>query len=133
MSISVLSASVTGTSVYKSRVTRNSPEWQRRLSYLYTFSGTMTGTAVLEGTNSSDGLIEADLAGGTDTTDKATWVPVFYTMSSSNTAVNTKSVSAAGSDSMLPTDNQTYKAYRFKYTNATDSGTVSVLVYSTRA
>jgi hypothetical protein len=132
MSTTVISSAVSGTSVYTSKITRNSLERQRRLSYLYTFTGTMTGTAVLQGSNSIDELLEADKDGGVDATDKATWVPVYFTQSSSNTAANTKAISAAGSDSMLPVDNQTYKAYRFKYTNATNSGTVAVVVYSTR-
>lgn len=132
MSKQVFSGSVTGTSVYKSEISRNGAD-HRRFSWVYTTTGTLTGTLVVEGSNSSDDLLDFDKAGGTDTTDKATWVPVYFTQSSSNSAANTKAINGAATDSLLPVDNQSYKAYRVKYTNATNSGTLAVTVDTRRA
>jgi hypothetical protein len=129
MQFSAFSGAVTGTNVYKTRASWNGPEGQRLITYSWATTGTLTGTLALEESNSSRELIEQDIAGGTNYTDKATWNTVTL-YDTSGTAMSAIAITNAMSD--LIKHPEPGRAVRLKYTNATGSGTFAANVHTLR-
>ena len=124
MAGNVLSVSASGTDVYKSRVTKLDDK-SKDVTWVWTTTGTLTGTLIVEFTNSPNAQIERDQAGGTNTTDSAVWVQYKHLLQNDGSAGHNIAISGAASDYIELVDSPG-KALRVKYTNATNSGTVNV-------
>jgi len=120
----VLSASTSSTNVYKSKVTQLAGK-SRDITWVYVITGTLTGTLIVEGSNSDEDLIRADAAGGTNTTDQAVWVQYKHLTAVDGTAAHTIAVSGAVTDYIEVVD-APFKGMRVKYTNATNTGQIDV-------
>lgn len=124
MAGNVLSVATSGTNVYKSVATRFSGK-SRDVTWVYTTTGTLTGTLIVEGSNSDESLIERDAAGGTNVTDQATWVQYKHLLQNDGTAGHNVAISGAGSDYIEVVD-APFKAMRARYTNATNTGQLDI-------
>lgn len=124
MGLNVLSAAVSGTSTYTTKPTFNSAGSARAsvFSYVFVFTGTMTGSLFVEGSNSPKEFIEQDI-GGVGLTDKARWV-IYDEHLSSGTSIP---IAGAVASSILLAF-ASYDAVRLRYVNATNSGTIDITV-----
>lgn len=125
MAGNVLSVSPSGTSVYKSKATRLGGK-SRDVTWVYTTTGTLTGTLIIQGSNSDDALIDHDAAGGTDTTDKALWVQYKHLLTETGAAGHNIAISGAVAGDYIEIVDAPFKAVRVQYTNASNSGTLDV-------
>lgn len=124
MGLNVLSSAVSSTNTYTTKPTFNSAggAHSSEFTYVYVFTGTMTGSLFVEGSNSPKDLIDQDI-GGTNLTDKARWV-VYDEHLAAGTSI---AISGAVADSILLAF-ASYDAVRLRYVNATNSGTIDVVV-----
>jgi hypothetical protein len=133
MDFQALSASVSSTNSYKTRASSNGLARAHAFAYSYVFTnaGSLGGTLYIEGSNSEDGRIEQDLAGGTNTTDVAVWYPV-GAINAAGSVVTSVAITDAVSAALLIKDCP-FKVVRLRYVNSAGAGTLVVRVSSRRA
>lgn len=131
MSVLTLNAvAVSGTNVYKSLVTRNGRGEQHVFSLDWDISGTVTGTLVVETSDSDRELVDQDAQaligadGSPGYTDRAKWRALAVRNDVTGVAATSIAISNTSADTIRLAF-MTSDAIRFKYTNATGSGVLT--------
>lgn len=129
----VLNIAVSSTNNYKGGPTRNGRDKEAIFLVTWVITGTLTGTIIFEGSDSSEDLIKADVGNVANQTDVATWIKLAPIYDVTDTIVASASIAITNSttDGIVISD-QGFRAIRPKYTNATGSGTI-VFTVSKRA
>lgn len=128
----ILSQAVSSTNNYKSKPLGRGRVREKAWTIDWDIVGTLSGTLVIEVSNSDDQLIALDLGDAANQTDKAVWrtFQPIYDATDSLVASGAIAITNSTSDGIV-IEAPGWNAIRVKYTNATGSGTI-VIRYTSR-